>query len=359
MMVRGYGFYERRGQAEEQASPYIEFGSMGQDVASDMDKPFDLNEPGVVLEIKKALVALAQADADPLRNPDDPIQETVWQEIVMTGPHAEAWEGAAADELVTAMSRYAPTSGIVGPYVQLGGSQFGKYGIVGGAQPTAAGLEVLAGAVQQRLGGQPVMGSYLKWRGGAFSPPSTVSGPPSTAQVIPVGRHGAFWDPTGYTPMWEGAPEALQANVTQLDESLISCIQQQGSLQNEGQRLLGINDCLRPVRATRHQAVLLTNAGAPPPQCPTGHTYDAGQGRCVEDTGYVTLPPPSMADCVRAYMEVEGKSRSEAEAICAGPGASSATRWARMGGAIVVGGALGLGLYYLTSKRRRGRSKGY
>jgi hypothetical protein len=354
--LMGYGGgYERAGAAERQASPYIELGAMGQDVQGDTSKPFDLNAPGVVVEIKKALVALAQADADPLRNPDDPIQETVWQHIVLQGPHADAWEGAAADELVTAMSRYAPTTGLQGPFVQLGGSKFGKYGIVGGAQPTAQGLEVLAGAVQQRLGGQPAMTKYLAWRGGAFAPPSTVSGPPANAQVIPSGRHGAFWDPSGYTPLWDGAPDNLKQAVTQLDESLIACIQQQADLKTEGQRLIGINDCLLPTRASRHQAVLLANEGAPPPECPAGHSYDAAQGRCVEDTGIVDLPPPSMADCVKAYMEIEGKSRAEAEAICMGPGASGDTRWARMGGAALVGGAIGLGLYYLTTTRRRRR----
>jgi hypothetical protein len=350
----GYGHYEVAGSAERQAHPYLRLDAMGQEVQAGTSQPYDLNAPGAVLELKRALVALAQAGADPLKSPADPIQETVWKEIILTGPHAESWEGAAADELVTAISRYAPGSEIAGPYIQLGGSNFGKYGIVGGAQPTAAGLEVIAGAVEVKLSGQPAMQQYLKWRGGTFAPPSTVSGPPANAQVLPVHRHGPFWDPGGYTPAWEGAPEDMKAAIAKLDDSLVACIQQQEQLQTEGQRVVGIQDCLRAVRATRHQAVLLANQGAPPPECPVEHHYDAAEGRCVKDTGIVHLPPPTVADCVEAYMTVEGKTREEAEAICGAP-AGGSTRWARVGGAVALGALVGLGLYYVTTTRRRSR----
>jgi LPXTG-motif cell wall-anchored protein len=346
--LRGYGHYELAGIAEREASPYL---SLGEEPRAAMSQPFDLNAPGVPLEIKQALVALARVDADPLTAQGDPIRETVWQELVLSGPYQDAWEGAAADEFVTAISRYAPASGIPGPYVRLGGGA-GKYGIVGGAQPTAAGLEVLAGAIQTKLGGVPSMQRYLAWRGGVFAPPSTISGPPAGAAVLPIQRSGKFWDPTGYTPMWSGAPADIRQNVERLDESLISCIQSQVTLQTEEQRLIGINDCLRSVRAARHQLVLLANKDAPLPECPDGSHYDRSAARCVPNTPIdlppVDIPIPGTEECV-ADLIASGRSPEDAKALCTETAKTGSSPWL----GIAVGAGLGLGAYYLWKRRER------
>lgn len=355
--MRGGSNYEGAWDALRQYSPYQRLDGFGAPVTSDMSQPYDLNTPGSVAEIKRALYELAKRGADPLQNPTDPVTETVWKELEWTGPYADAWTGQASDELVTALSRYAQASEIPGPYIQLGGSNLGKYGIVGGAQPTAAGLEVLAGAVEQRLGGQPIMQKYLEWRGGTFAPPSTVSGPPSDAVVVTSHKHGPFWDPAGYTPAYDKAPAELLAAVAKLDDALVSCLQQQVSLNNETQRQVGINDCLRSVRASRHQVVLEANKAAPAPECPDQQYYDPAQGRCVAYTGIVDLPPPDYLDCINAYMTIEGKTKAEATEICYHnveglTFSKTMVRPAKI--AIAVGAALGLGFYYVSTRRRRG-----
>ena len=143
--------------------------------------PYNLNDPVAITELKMALYELAKRDSDPLRNPENPILETRWRDMILDGDYATSWDGASADEFVLAISRYASPSGITGPHMQIAGSRFGK-GILGGPQPTAKGLEVIAGAVNQRLGGLPQMPSYLAWRGGgAFDPPSAWSGRASRA----------------------------------------------------------------------------------------------------------------------------------------------------------------------------------
>lgn len=343
LRYQGLSNYEQADAAVRSNQPYDR--GLGQP-----ETPFNLDDPQAVIELKQALVALAKHGSDPLKNPD-PITEEAFKRIIVDGPYASAWEGAAADELVAALSRYAPMSGIDGPYIQLGGSSLGKYGIVGGPQPTAQGLEVIAGAVQTELGGSPRMQRYLTWRDGAFEPPSNVSGPPAEAQVTSITRHGPFWDPLGYTPVYEQGEPSWVDVVTQLDESLITCWQQLLQLEGatEEQRRLAIEECILPTRRSRHEATLKANQGAPLPSCPAGQIYDAAVNACVEDRGVVTLPEVTAEDCVKAYV-AEGRSEAQAREIC---GAGQSSKVAAMAGAVGVGAALGVGIWYLTKGKRR------
>lgn len=344
--------YGRPGTLERAYNPYARLDALG-----DTSQPFDLRSPAAVLELKHALVALAQHGSDPLKV-SDPIQEDRWKRIQLTGPGAAGWEGPAADELVAAISRHAKASGIAPPYIQLGGSSFGKYGIVGGPQPTAHGLEVIAGAVQTLLGGAPQMTQYLAWRDGTFKPPSSVSKPPENAQVNLVEWSHPYWDQESYTPAWpEGDPIYVKA-AEQLDDALVACWQQLAEMTDatEEQRRLAIDECILPVRAQRHEAVLLANKGAPAPSCPTGQRWDKALAQCVVNTGIVDLPPVGAEECVQAYMELEGKSEAEAREICMAPKRSGAGVLSSAGGAVAVGALAGAAIWYMMREQKKRRS---
>lgn len=354
--LMGVSNYEGPGAAMRAFHPYVGRPSALGDTA----QPFDLNAPGVVREIKQALVALARLGADPLRNPTDPITETTWKRVSdeLSDPYAaDAWTGATADEYVTMLSRYPDLrSALDGPFTQLGGSKFGKYGIVGGAQPTAHGLEVLAGAVRQQTG-QSLMPLYEAWRGGVFPPPSSVSAPAGNATVMPVTKHGPFWNPFGYTPAHEGGDPELKAAVDDADDLLVKCTTTQMMAQSEAQRAAGLNDCLGGTREGRHHLVLKLNATAPEPSCGEGMVYRRDLARCVLS---MDLEPPTVEDCVKAYMEVEGRSREEAVAICRGEeipeekpaGLTFLGAQVTTGKAVVAGSLIGLALWAARSENR-------
>lgn len=351
------GDYEQPGKLEHAYTPYSADNghwALGQPGTT----PYNLNLPENVLELKTALYELAKRDSDPFRNPDDPILETRWKDMILDGRYGSSWDGASADEFVMAISRYAPGSGLTGPYMQIAGSRFGK-GILGGPQPTAKGLEVIAGAVHQRLGGLPPMTSYLKWRGDtAFAPPSDWSGPGDDAVVLPINRMGPVWDPAGYTPVADDGVPDWVGYAAQIDESLISCWQQLAGLTvTEDQRRLALQDCVLTMRQAHHQAALRANANQPDPECPQGLVYDRSKGECGLP-GTVTLPEVDIvtskaevrAQCIEDYM-TEGMTRSEAEKIC--PHGES--RWSSVSGVampVAVGAAAALGLWYFTKKRR-------
>jgi hypothetical protein len=171
----------RRGTPHEAQllSPYVGFGAI--------DKPFDLKAPGAIQEVKRALVALAAYEADPFRSKEDPATELIWKHIDPTSP---SWDPMTAMEYALAVGRYAQEYGtglfdIPPPYAQMSDP---------GPQPTATGLELLAGAVAQHLGGTPAMPMYLAWRSlgctVCLAPPSKVSGPKPTDPVLPTDDFG-------------------------------------------------------------------------------------------------------------------------------------------------------------------------
>lgn len=323
-------------------------------------QPYDLNVPEHVIELKLALFELAKRDADSFRNPDDPIKERRYKDMILDGRYAASWDGATADEFVMAISRYQGDSSLSGPFMQIGGSRFGA-GIVGGPQPTAQGLEVIAGAVEQRLGGTPKMSNYLGWRGGAIPPPSSISGPDENAVVTPVRRHGPFWDKDGYTPVADDGVAEWVGIASQVDQSLVQCWQQLMEAPTEEIRSLVLSDCLLPQREAHHTAALQANANQPDPDCGEGYFYDRANAECRKRTDII-LPPTdieiSKAEarriCIEGQMQDHGLSRSEAERIC--PYAPKGSPfWQNMGLALAVGGAAGLGIWYLTKKKGRSR----
>ncbi len=249
------------------------------------EKPYDLNVPGAVLEIKKALSALAVSGSDPNLNPDDPIKETIWQRLTQD----DSWDSAVADEFVMAISRYKNLYG--DNQVQQGGSP--PTNMVGGLQPTASGLECLAGAVTQKLGGYPQMTLYLKWRGGMFDPPSSLSGPASNAQVIPSVNRGAMASSLDYVPLSTNVLPEEKALVAVLDQQLDACWKMILNAENETERLTG-QQCIEGVRLIRNTSVNTLNLTAQQRQGTTtvesgsqlgcqkaGGTYDPATGDCT------------------------------------------------------------------------------
>jgi hypothetical protein len=159
---------------------------------------YDLNTPGAVQELKRALVALASAESDPFKKSSAHVAtEQTWKAIV----DDDTWDGPAAEELLLAISRYRGAGVQIGePYVQ--------QGLQGGPpQPAVNGLELIAGAVRQRLAGVPAMTKYEAWRAQGcllqatcFAPPSAVSKPPSDTPVTRTFQGLRLVPPTDATP---------------------------------------------------------------------------------------------------------------------------------------------------------------
>lgn len=344
--------YERPGTAEAEGSPY-DYTPPARALGQPGETPFDLSDPDAVLELKQALYQLALLDADPLRNPVDRIREEAYKRMAMTGRYASSWDGPSADEFVMAVSRYAPDSGLTGPFMTLGGSRFGKYGIVGGPQPTAAGLELIAGAVEERLGGYPRMSRYLAWRGGVFDPPSETSGPGADAVVLPIQRHGAAWQRDGYTVVDhdEGVPVWV-AQVAEYDEALVECWHKASTLAtDESSRWTYYRACMLPLREQRHEAAKRANANMPEPDCPAGYDYDRARAECVKLPD-VPSPETDQSRCIADAMKA-GMSRRQAENKCLLPGQKGPIERAKSAApALAVGAAIGLGVWWWTSKKR-------
>ena len=190
------GNYELPGR-EEQAAPYVQLG--------DTSIPYDLDAPGVIAEIKAALVALGQRAADRFQT-SDPAIETRYKDILLD-EDVPTWDAATADEFAIAIGRYRGWGWQVpGPYAVM---------TPGGPQPTATGLELIAGAVNELLGGFPRMVRYEQWRSGAFAPPSMVSGPKANA---PVRRTSNFGTTFLYSP--PDAPGDVLEQVAAADRML-------------------------------------------------------------------------------------------------------------------------------------------
>jgi len=269
--------------------PYSSYVSL-----AGFEKPYDLNIPGAVFEIKRALVALAVFGSDPNLNPDDPIKETIWQRITQD----DSWDSSVADEFVFAMSRYKNLYG--SNQVQQGGSP--PTNMVGGLQPTASGLECLAGAVKQRLGGYPPMTMFLAWRGGTFDPPSSISGPASNAQVIPSVNRGAMASSLDYVPLSPNAIPEEKTSVAILDQQLDACWKMILNASNETDRLTG-QQCIEGVRLIRNTSVNTINLTA---QQRTGTTtVESGAGIACQKAGGTY--DPASGDCTGVALGPGGK----------------------------------------------------
>lgn len=315
-------------------SPYEGVGALGQ-AAPPGTAYMGAHED--VLEVKHVLHRLGQQART------RGATETRYREILLEGPYASAWEGAAADELVMALSRHTLGSGVTGPYWGLTGSKFGA-GIVGGPQATRAGLDVLRKAAEATGSAMP---RYAAWRDGGGT------------TIAAITKHGPFWDEKGYTPVAsDGVPEYVAA-ADQVDQSLIDCWNQLFATQNEAARQLLLDECVLPMRLAHHQAALEANKHQPDPDCGPNHVYDRATGTCRLG-GQVTLPEQQIeldkqkarAHCIEQYM-AEGMSRRKAEKLC--PYGPPPTNYGSVGLALALGAGAGLGLWYLTRKRKPAR----
>lgn len=156
----------------EMLAPYDALG------ADDEVTPFVLS-PQVVRELKRALRALGEYEADAARSGDDPATELLYKQINPEESYPY-WDPVTADAFALAMSRYKDRW-VDGPWVRTTPVGF---------QPTARGLEVIAGAVRELLGGVPALSTYEAWRGGMFAPPSMLSAPAADAPVVPTFDYG-------------------------------------------------------------------------------------------------------------------------------------------------------------------------
>jgi hypothetical protein len=287
--VQGVGFYEAAGTVEREFSPY-DLGAFG---AVD---PYDLGVAGRVSEIKKVLIALARHQSDSLQTPaPDTQKEDLWRHIDTSPDLLDAWDGPTADAYLTAVSRYKHLLDETMPKArQTPLAQLPKFKdvhgndvIIGGPQPTVAGLEALSQAAHRILKGAVQLGSYNQWRGGSLD--CTILGPscePPDALVTPTRRRGRDWNPRGWTVAWRSGPAAqqypnlvpmLDAIDVQLEAQWAQAPGDQNEVQRE-QRAQAIID----YRQQRHDVVKQLNKGATLPKCADpSHVYDTKKGTCV------------------------------------------------------------------------------
>ena len=237
-----------------------------------------------VLEIKKALIALATRGSDPTQS-SDPIKEDAWKNIITLGDFTDAWDGPTADEFMLAMSRFKGY--IDGPHFQSFAPP--PDGIVGGPQPLAKGLEALAGAVENVLNGTPVMTQYLAWRNGTLDPPSLLSGPSASDPVLFCRFREQPWNLLGYTPIWDGAPDYMKAQATSVDEQLITAWGRMYAAEDEFMRSAVYSE-VKLLRSMHDGIARAANVGAVP-QCAEGWEFNRVTGSCEKKPVVITLPP--------------------------------------------------------------------
>jgi hypothetical protein len=191
MGAPNFHFEERDMAREHPLSPYEGFGLV--------TSSYDLGAVGAVAEVKRALLALADYD------------RTLDQATAQMDRTSDTWTEAAAIAFATMVSRYRSSMvwGVPEPFMQTGPYP-------SRLQPTVNGLELLAGAINERLGKNSgsELARYEAWRGGTFKPPSVVSRPPSDTPVKPTYNFA----PASFVPSDASADEA--AAVADLDALL-------------------------------------------------------------------------------------------------------------------------------------------
>jgi hypothetical protein len=255
-------------------APYQDLGGVNR-------APYDLNAPGNIAEVKDVLRALgAKASSEGA-------DETRYQAIRDDAGGLPTWDPASADELVLTLGRYRDVqwlsaTGIEEPWwVQT----------PVGPQPTATGLEMLAGAAGYVLG-QPMMPGYLAWRGGYLTPPSRVSGPSATDPVIPVSYYGPDFI---YTP--PGAPEPHASGIASVEAGLLADWSSAAAGTNAAERV-ALAASMVARRALREALIRAAIAVMPPREGSTSvehvdeqacakasGTWDAATGTCTVPGG--------------------------------------------------------------------------
>lgn len=300
---------------ESEFSPYVAFGA-------DLP-PYDLGAQGAVAEVKRALRALGELHADPLRNPPgtDIATETTWKAITL---HDDLWDDVAAEEFLLAVSRYRGLGWQVPePYAQLGEPGAAP-------QPTIGGLELIAGAVHDRLGGSPPMVRYEQWREAGcvvcFDPPSAMSRPPATTPVFRTKQI-----PLVHTPPAD-APKDLLAKVVAADAAQQSLWLQATMAETEAARAK-FAVAMQAARVARAVAVQAAVDAAP------------------ERTG-VTLLDEAFRQCVAKrwiWDPYEKKCSPPVVAAAKPPHRSSGGLWVALG--LLAAGGVGVALW----RQKRGR----
>lgn len=368
--IVGYGSYESVGQLERQYGQFSSFGAY---------EPYDLRVPGRVAEIKKVLKALGNYWSDKASNPADPQQEDTFKYIDASTPMLDAWDGPTADAYALTVGRHLGRfpalmpPGQREPLMQIQPQpidQQGHSSIIGGPQPTVAGLELIAQAAHELLKDSVQLEQYIAWRGGVLDCVGLTSGRciPPDAVVLQTNKTGRAWDPRGYTFAWTDSPTAktqpqLLAALNQLDQALINAWTMAPKATNETDRKT-VADTLVTLRNQRDQVVRQLNQGAPEPTCLQGYHWDKTQGYCVprcpsgftwDDAtmacvaGQVDVGYMSYQDCMTQQQMPEdagggGATEDEAKDVCGKlfPKSSTASTVAAFGvlAAIGVGAAL-------------------
>ena len=255
---------------EEQAAPYVGVG--------DTSIPYDLGARGVIREVKHALKALGVLAADRHRTSDPAIERRY--EAIVTEEEVRSWDAASADEFAIAIGRYRGW-GLQVPWPWAASSP-------GGPQPTATGLELLAGAVNERLGGHPRMVMYEQWRQGTFAPPSRVSGPDADAPIVPLNYFGVEHPlpPASVAPdiaeqiaasnlMLADAWTSAMTATTELERAELAATMQLGrSLRNTWV-------AQAQARAPEREGTTVVEPVAPEACVKLGGRWDAEQHRCM------------------------------------------------------------------------------
>jgi len=241
---------------------------------------YPLGAPGAVREVKRALVALAQAGADPFTGGPKPITETTWKAIT----DDDTWDPAAATEFAFFVSRWA--SEYVGAKASYAYMKAGPY--PSPPQPAIMGLELLAGVVNDRLKGVPALGMYEQWRGGVLKPPSfLVSAPSENTPVTPT----QVYAPTSRAP--EGATAQAVAGIQTWDDLLVLLFQHALKTQTEPERA-EVASKIAQAYEGRKSAVTLAVASVPGIEDKPGACLSQG-GRWDWGTGTCTMPAPPPA----------------------------------------------------------------
>lgn len=236
-------------------------------------EPYDLGAPDAVAEVKRALVALAAAGANPAGG-GDVVTETTWQSIT----DGDTWDLAAGTEYLLFLSRFGRALAdkvLVQDPVAPGSSP----------QPTVTGLECLAATVNTVLQGQPKLAIYEQWRGGLFKPPSWVSAPPEdtpvmrTANVAPV---------DGAIP--PDAPAALRADVEKVDYARFQIHRAMPTATTEAQRAIFAKQAAE-LDAARAASLLAAKTGSPSvvQSCGPQEWWNPATGKCE----MMAAPPPA------------------------------------------------------------------
>jgi hypothetical protein len=245
--------------------------------------PYDLSVPGRVTEIKHLLIALGNQNSDFNYNPSDPQTEDTFKYIDLSPDYADSWDGPTADAFALTVGRHVNRFPALmpaerrQPLVQL--PKFkdtsGADVVVGGPQPTVAGLELLAQASKDVLKGASQLQQYLAWRGGVLdclgagwlhgecTPPDQL--------VVPTTRQGKAWDPRGLTVAWRTGPAAqdnpeLLSQLNMLDQSLETSWLLAPYEQTEAARKARA-DAIVSARGQRDQIARQLNKGATSPSC--------------------------------------------------------------------------------------------